>query len=229
MTRILQKPIKKESKNINVSRYTSLHHSIDVSGNPPRKTAFGLFSIKRSYLNRFYKDFKKKYPLFVSKKAKASTLRVNEIKKILEFLDSENIHMRAIVLENKDWMEFKDKYEHRKRYFNERMYGLIYSTILKTCSYKNYLYAITLCKERYLFKPELSMQICRDVSKSSGYDFSLSFGDRRTNIELRFADFIAGAALKADKKFLDSLSNFHLINLKIPVRYFLKIFNFYSK
>ena len=210
-------------------RYTSLHHSIDVSGGPPSKTAFGLFSIKRSRMNRFYKDFRKEFPLYMSKRVKASTLKNYEIEKLMRFFSSNGVHMRAAIIQNKDWLRYKKDYEHRKRHFKERMYGIIYCTLLKTCSYRKYLYPVTLCKERYLFRPELAMQICRDLSSYSGYNFSPSFGDRKTNIELRFADFVAGAALKLNKRFLESVDNLKVIELKIPRNYFLKIFNYCVK
>lgn len=210
-------------------RYTSLNHAIDVSGSPYQKTAFGLFSINRNLMNKFYKNFKKKFPRYLGRKSKASNLSENELKSIIKFFDSSGVHMRVAAVENKDWLIYKEGYSDRKKYFKERFYGIIYCIILKTCSYRNYPYPVTLCREKYLYNPEMALKICKEMSAFSDYNFSLSFGDRKVNDELKFADFIAGAGLKLNKKFLEGLENFYFIDIRIPPIYFLKVFNHYSK
>lgn len=219
----------KRKKDRTKRNYTALHHGIDVSGGPFQTTAFGLFSINRTFMNKFYKNFKREFPRYLSKRVKASNLSNEELERIVKFFNSNGAHMRVAVFENKDWLNHKKKYAHRKKYFQERIYGIIYCILLKTCSYRNYPYPVTICKERYLSKPEMALKICKEISAFSKYNFSLSFGDRKVNDELKFADFIAGAGLKLDKNFLDKLENFYFINIKIPPIYFLKVFNHYSK
>ncbi|MFH1825130.1 MAG: hypothetical protein ABH873_07920 [Candidatus Firestonebacteria bacterium] len=210
-------------------KYKLLHHTIDVSGSPPGKTAFGLFSINRNFMNKFYKDFKAEFPSYTSKRIKASRLKEDELKPIIEFMNSNDIQMRVARLENKDWLKYEKIYKHRKKYFKERMYGLFYSILLKTCSVKYYPYPVTLCKERYLYRPEVAINICKEISNYSNYDFSLSFGDRKVNTELRFADFVAGAAFKLNKNFLNKLENFHFIDIKLHPAHCLKVFGHYEK
>ncbi len=210
-------------------KYTALNHAIDVSGSPYQKTAFGLFSINRNFMNRFYKNFKREFPRYLGKRSKASHLSEQELERIMRFFDSNGAQMRVAVFENKDWSDHKNKYAHRKKFFKERIYGILYCILLKTCSYRNYPYPTTLCKERYLSKPEMALRICKEISAFSEYNFSLSFGDRKVNDELKFADFVAGAGLKLDKKILETLENFYYIEIKIPPIYFLKVFNHYQK
>ncbi|MBN1896155.1 MAG: hypothetical protein JW789_00320 [Candidatus Aenigmarchaeota archaeon] len=209
-------------------KYCSLHHFIDVSGGPPQKTAFGLFSINRNSMNRVYKDFRKTFPRYVGKRAKASSLDEEELIKIIDFFNSNGIMMRASCVENGDWLFYKRTYEHRKKYFEERIYGMIYCTILKTVSYRDYPYPVIMCKERYLRRPETALDICKEFSNYSGYHFSLSFGDRKVTDELRFADFIAGSAFKINRKKLENFENFHFIDIKLPRIYCLKAFNYHK-
>lgn len=199
-----------------------LNSYIDVSGNPYEKIVVGLVTFNPHTVTSILKEFRAQYPQFNKAKIKGVKLNARELRTIIRFLNSKNVHMYAITFGNRSWQKYKSTYGERG-FFKEKIFGVLYFMLLSGFAFKKYKYPIVVCKENFMDIEKVE-DYCKKLAKANKYDFDFSTGYAKSNELLKFADFVASACRKCSKAYLKPYKHFHRISSKLPQEYLDKLF-----
>ena len=196
---------------------------IDVSGTPYNDVCFGMIAYDGNRLYALKKEFEKVFPRYVSKRQKASKLKSNELAKIINFLnDFDGVKMGATLFRKSDWDAYLSDYFGRAK-IKEKLYALNYLMLLKSFVFPRYNYRLTLCNENYLDMTSV-LDNLRRVLKSNRFHMEVSISSAKYNVEIKFADYVAGALRKIKPSILEGYSNYHTIKGRLSKRDLNKVF-----
>jgi len=199
---------------------------MDLSGIPPQDdTVIGSIRFDYSNVEKINKKFKKKFSKILRKKGKE--LRRKELRKILEFLNGENISMGAVKCTKYNWDKRLSNIPKQISYKKEKLYGILYFLALKMQSERGKHYSVVVCKESFMDINRV-LSTCKELAEyySLSYDFSISSGN--LNFMIKIADYVASAGRKFKHIDLDEFDNFTFLSTDIPyyyVRYSFKLFD----
>ena len=188
-----------------------LNLAIDVSGNPKNEVYVGLVSIKTDKINKITSLFKKEFPRVYSGKHKGAKLKPSDLKKIIEFLDKNNVHMYSNCISKSDWGYFKKNYPNKSNFF-ERIYALAYFGLIHSFLFKNRTQNLVVCKENYL-NIDATLRYFQYLAESNNYLIISSVGYAGSTFLIKLADLVASAHRKLDNKTLSSFKRYRVLKL----------------
>ena len=192
----------------------------DISGGPFRNTYLGAACFNSHRIRSIVKEFDRKFPDL--RKLKGKDLNVYQLKKIVRFLDKNEVRMRAVSIRGSGWEHYKNNYcdyaEYQEKIFGIYHFSLVSHTIVRNegdCS-------VFICKDNFLSNPERVKKTVNILKKAHRYNFRISHGLVKEIPDLRFADYVASAYRKIGR----SLNNFRYFRIIICPHYslFEKIF-----
>ncbi len=190
-----------------------LNLAVDVSGQPTEDIYVGLISIKTDQIRKITKLFKREFPeIYGSKHRKGTKLSDKELLKIIEFFDRNYIFMYNNHFSQKEWFEWKKKYNNPS-YFYEKIYALLYFGIIHKAVHKQHPQNLIIDKENYL-DIDKTLGYLDYLAKSNGYTLILSIGYSSSSDLIKFADLIAAAGRKVNRNVLKKFPRFQLLELK---------------
>jgi len=184
----------------------------------------GLVRFEYNNIEKFNKKFRTRFSKILRKKGKE--LNREELRRILEFLNEENISVGAVKCTKYNWDRRFSNLPKQSPFKKERLYGILYFLALKMLSERGKHYSVVVCKESFMDINRVLLT-CKDLAKYHGlyYDFSTSSGN--LNFTIRIADYVASAGRKFKYIDLDEFDNFAFLSTDIPydyVRYAFKLF-----
>ncbi len=172
-----------------------LQFCIDVSGQPKKEVFIGLISIQTHEITKIVSVVKKKYPWFLHRKSKGSSLRINEIESLISLLNGLNVRMVCTHLKSKYWKELIQYCGPNKSGNYEKIFSALYFQTLKKHSKELNSYPVTVCVESFM-DINKTINYLRKISSANNINYQISIGQARDNELIKFADVVAAAGRK---------------------------------
>ncbi len=205
-------------------------NAIDVSGRPGERVCIGFVSFNSHFKKKTISLFYKKFPSLLRSKIKATKLNENVLLNIISFLNEHKVKMYAVEFTLSDWSEWKN-FLGKEAFFNERIYAILYYKLLKAFCYRgssDFEYTVTVCEEGNL-RIDRVLDTCRRLCRAGRINVFLNKGRAKHMEIIKFADYVAGALRKVNKKKLKEFEHYKILNNKLQEREVNKSFRLYKK
>ena len=110
-----------------------------------------------------------------------------------------------------------------KAYIKEKIFGILYFSILQDIVYKRYRHPVVMCIESHIDITR-AQKICNKLAEINNFKFNFSYGHQGENRDIQMADYIAAAGRKMKRKKLEKYNNFIIDDRFIPSWVYRKIF-----
>lgn len=196
---------------------------IDISGVPQETIYLSLVCFNSHYKSKILKDFYEKFPRLKSSSIKGTNLEAPELKKIVLFLDENQVKMFSTCFKSESWRErlLEHQAAQHESHWKEKTIAMLMFRLLKNYCYagmtrdKNGVeyvpeYNITI-DEKSNFNMNIVLENCRRLCKGRKINVSFLTAKAKFCAIMRFADYVAAAHRKVGGLELSKLKNFRLI------------------
>lgn len=196
---------------------------LDMSGTLKKSTNdiyIGAILMPDLYKSAFREKFYREFPSLKAFNKKGSKLLPAKLKKVIEYLDGNNVKMCCVLLKRHVITDIKKELIKRMstarkipqknvnlRFFEERVAASVYVETLTKHSRRGYPYNCFSCPETQ-FDIQQSFVAIDRICYAQGLHFRFAAIPRRTEHMIKFADFVASAGRKLDKTVFTNLKNF---------------------
>lgn len=199
------------------------NYVIDIRGTAYGKITIGLVSFETSRYNALIQEFNQLFLEFRRTRNKGCTLKQSQLKNIIGFLDKRKVHMVVLQFGGEDWRYYKEKYG-EKGFFKEKIIACLYFLVLKKLTRINHKCCVIVDNDSWM-KVIKATSMCKKLAKANKYDFDFSIGYATQDDRIRIVDFVATSFDKLDRKYLNTLKYYKIMNSEIPGEYLKKLFS----